>query len=313
MGSRAAVSPCHCCDVDSSVQPIPLLPILMTHKLLTLTFLAIIYAVSATRLFIPWADKTRPLVQALFFRVFHNPGEKAIAAPNGRLFYKQDVRYLIEPVDLAEPSTAIRDFREQLALRGIRLIVVPIPVKPNTRTNPQIGDITLLPLLQNHYLAYDTHWTCEGAQIAAKAVADLLPELRGARNYEVKFVTIERKGDIVRMMDSPTLERFFPPETVPCQQVQDYVDDPNSPILVLGDSFLRIYQTDTPKSAGFIAHLARELRQTLTSIVNDGGASTLVRQELARKSQLLRNKKVVIWEFVERDLRFGTEGWQRVK
>jgi len=27
---------------------------------------------------------------------------------------------------------------------------------------------------------------------------------------------------------------------------------------------------------------------------------------------LLCNKKVVVWEFVERDLRFGTEGWQVV-
>ena len=51
----------------------------------------------------------------------------------------------------------------------------------------------------------------------------------------------------------------------------------------------------------------------LTTIVNDGGASTLVRQELARKSHLLGGKKVVIWEFVERDFRFGTDGWQRVR
>jgi hypothetical protein len=284
----------------------------MTHKLFTLFFLAIIYTFSVTRLFVPWADKTRPLVQSLLFRVFHNPGEKAIVAPNGRLLYKQDVRYLIEPVDLDEPRAAIRDFREQLALRGIRLIVVPIPVKPNTGASCGIGDINLRPLLENRYLAYDTHWTCEGAQIAAKAVADLLPELRGAKTYEVRPVTIERKGDIVRMLDSPALERFFPPETVPCQQVQGYVDDPDSPILVLGDSFLRIYQTDTPRSAGFIAHLARELKMPLTSIVNDGGASTLVRQELSRKPHLLQNKKVVIWEFVERDLRFGTDGWQRV-
>ena len=67
----------------------------MTHKLLTLSFLAVIYTVSSTRFFIPWADKTRPLVQSLLFRVFDNPGEKAILTPDGRLFYKQDVRYLI--------------------------------------------------------------------------------------------------------------------------------------------------------------------------------------------------------------------------
>ena len=37
-----------------------------------------------------------------------------------------------------------------------------------------------------------------------------------------------------------------------------YHDDPVASVLVLGDSFLRIYQTDEPKAAGFIAHLARQ-------------------------------------------------------
>jgi len=80
----------------------------------------------------------------------------------------------------------------------------------------------------------------------------------------------------------------------------------------LGDSFLRIYQSDQPGSAGFIAHLAVEFGFDLASIVSDGGASTLVRQQLYRKPALLAGKKVVIWEFVERDIRFGTEGWQDV-
>ena len=62
-----------------------------------------------------------------------------------------------------------------------------------------------------------------------------------------------------------------------------YQDDPDAEILVLGDSFLRIYQQDEPGAAGFIAHLAQELQQPLTSLVNDGGASTLVRQELYRR------------------------------
>ena len=79
---------------------------------------------------------------------------------------------------------------------------------------------------------------------------------------------------------------------------------------MLGDSFLRIYEHDEPHSGGFVAHLAYHLGFGLTSIVNDGGASTLVRQQLARRPDLLEGKKVVIWEFVERDIRFGTEGWQ---
>jgi hypothetical protein len=40
--------------------------------------------------------------------------------------------------------------------------------------------------------------------------------------------------------------------------------------------------------------------------------STLVRQDLFRRPELLQDKKVVIWEFVERDIRFGAEGWQLV-
>lgn len=81
-------------------------------------------------------------------------------------------------------------------------------------------------------------------------------------------------------------------------------------MLVLGDSFLRIYERDEPGAAGFIAHLAKELQQPLSSIVNDGGASTLVRQELARRPKVLTGKTLVIWEFVERDIGYGTEGWQ---
>ena len=93
---------------------------------------------------------------------------------------------------------------------------------------------------------------------------------------------------------------------------QPYQDDPHSEVLVLGDSFCRIYSQDEPGTAGFVEHLAYELGTAVASIVNDGGASTLVRQQLSRNPNLFANKKVVVWQFVERDIRFGTEGWQIV-
>ena len=85
-----------------------------------------------------------------------------------------------------------------------------------------------------------------------------------------------------------------------------------SEILILGDSFSRIYQTDSPVNAGWIAHFAKNMNRPVASIVSDGGASTLVREKLARKSSVLKGKKLLIWEFVERDLRFGAEGWKNV-
>ena len=85
-----------------------------------------------------------------------------------------------------------------------------------------------------------------------------------------------------------------------------------SEILILGDSFSRIYQTDSPVNAGWIAHFAKNMNRSVASIVSDGGASTLVREKLARKASVLKGKKLLIWEFVERDLRFGAEGWKDV-
>ena len=86
-----------------------------------------------------------------------------------------------------------------------------------------------------------------------------------------------------------------------------------SKILILGDSFSRIYQTDAPVNAGWIAHFARNISRPVSSIVSDGGASTLVREKLARKAGVLKGKKLLIWEFVERDLRFGAEGWKTIE
>ena len=173
------------------------------------------------------------------------------------------------------------------------------------------------------YLRRDTHWSGEAAAMAAASVASRLKSLGwvtgGARPYQERRLLVKRSSDIARMTRAPLIEAQFPVEDVACDQVVEaatgapYRDDPAAPVLVLGDSFLRMYQTDDPGSAGFIAHLARNLRNPVASIVNDGGASTLVRQELVRRPQLLKGKQVVVWEFVERDIRFGMEGWQIVQ
>ena len=172
------------------------------------------------------------------------------------------------------------------------------------------------------YLAQDTHWSPSGMRLAARAVAEKIRELDCVEElgveYDLKHVRVQRRGDVPAMMQVPAIDKRIPREEVDCTQVvlrdsgQAYVDDPQSEVLVLGDSFLRIYEQDAPGSGGFVAHLAYELGTPVASLVNDGGASTLVRQSLATKPRLLEGKRVVVWEFVERDVRFGLEGWQRV-
>jgi SGNH hydrolase-like domain, acetyltransferase AlgX len=311
------------------------------------------------------ARALRPWFQFAQFAWLLDGGERALIGRDGWLFYKPGFDDMVArgsgPNTAAnDPVSTIVGFRDQLAARGIHLLVVPAPNKESvypdllTRRIPS-GQGVISPATQDvltrlrsagvecvdlfrvfaaarangvaHeraplYLARDSHWSPAGLALAVEAVARRLVERGwvkpGATEYEQKPVRVGRLGDVLRMLQVPRVERGAVPENVGCVQVvrhdnaQPYQDDPNSSILVLGDSFLRIYQQDEPGSAGFIAHLAKELKQPLASLVNDGGASTLVRQELYRRPALLTNKQVVIWEFVERDLRLGTEGWQRV-
>ena len=111
------------------------------------------------------------------------------------------------------------------------------------------------------------------------------------------------------LADSAAVQEAFAYDTVRTPFKDDFR---KAQILILGDSFSRIYQTDSPVNAGWIAHFAKEMGRPVASIVSDGGASTLVREKLARKAGVLKGKKLLIWEFVERDLRFGAEGWKEV-
>lgn len=173
------------------------------------------------------------------------------------------------------------------------------------------------------YLRDDTHWTPAGMEAAA---AEVLRTLRShpawiaapdslRRRYGSATVSLERFGDIAEMTKVPRRREIFSTERVEARQIRDssngspYRDDLNSPVLWLGDSFSRIYQTDAPRGAGIIAQVALGLGFPLASIVNDGGASTVVRRQLLRRPDLLHGKKVVVWAFVERDVRFGEKGW----
>jgi hypothetical protein len=301
----------------------------------------------------------RPWMQAAQFLTLREAGEKLLVGRNGWLFYQPGVGFLTQrpkPRDSTprDALAAVVHFRDQLASRGIRLIVMPAPNKESiypemltrsasppgriigeeTRSflaqceNAGVQVVDLFALYRDArptdtiplYLAQDSHWSPAGMELAAAAVADRILARgwlsRGNVRYNCRPAPVKRVGDIVRMLRSPEIEKRIGLETAACTQILGrdsgalYTDDPASDVLVLGDSFLRIYQQDEPGSAGFVAHLARALGRPLASIINDGGASTLVRQELFRRPQLLAQAKVVVWEFVERDLRLGTEGWQ---
>ncbi len=313
-----------------------------------------------------WASaQLRPWVQYAQLEWFRDGGRKALVGRDGWLFYRPGFDATVgRPESLPgqsgveDPLPAILAFRDELAARGIALVLMPAPNKESiypdqltrrakpgqvilslsTRqllTRLEAAKVECIDLFKVYadarqsgpagtplYLVQDSHWSAAGVQLAARQTAARLLEhgwvKRGQTDYAQRPAPVSRIGDVIQMLQAPPFELRCAPETVPCLQVvrerdrQPYRDDPDSELLVLGDSFLRIYEQDEPGSAGFIAHLAKELKQPVTSLVSDGGASTLVRQELHRRVSLLKHKKVVLWEFVERDLLLGAEGWQLI-
>jgi hypothetical protein len=360
-------------------------------------------------------QKLRPAVQRLLFATLHDTGAKGVLGRDHWLFYRPDLRYMVEPnrLETDNPASkwapvatrptqrqsvvrAIARFRDQLNERGIALVVVPVPGKPSvypdqlTRRKAARPDqcqsptIELLKALDQEgiatvnlfavfrqarldqatngplYLARDTHWTPLGARLAAGAVAARLRALgrapAAAKEFRTQTVPVRRWGDVLEMMQIPGLREAFAVEEVACEQVLDPVrglllpassDRPGAyraagqgaSVLVLGDSFCRIYQyaepaslgevpaapgasaTKTedrgskrllPGSAGFISHLALALKAPVDAIYSDGGASTDVRRKLSTNPEMLEGKRVVVWEFVERDVALGAQGWEDV-
>lgn len=215
-----------------------------------------------------------------------------------------------------------------------------------------------LPEGKAYYLARDTHWTPEGAKRAAHEVARRINELAWLparkRQYQTKQVEIKRYGDILGMLQIAGIRDAFPAEPVQSEQVFSRAFGPMIPssagrpgsfmnpmqlasILVLGDSYCRIYQLREPASlgdmresdetarngkgqtrklipgsAGFVSHLALALQTPIDFIISDGGASTDVRRKLSTDAEILEGKNLIVWEFTERDIRLGAKGWHDV-
>ena len=54
------------------------------------------------------------------------------------------------------------------------------------------------------------------------------------------------------------------------------------------------------------------MKSPVDAIVSDGGAATDVRRKLSTNPEILEGKRVVVWEFVERDIALGAQGWEEV-
>ena len=285
------------------------------------------------------------------------------------LFYRADVDSVIGPPFLdplrmkhrlqtngvqPDPIKAIVDFRNQLAARGIDLVLLPAPVKPSIEGEmlggPNASRAGTGPALPNSsfnefkarlerekvrvfdpalflvgrrrneplYLDTDTHWRPETMEFVAQQLADFLklPAAAGSTLPSIVEREIAGRGDVAAMLKLPRADKFFPPEKVTIRQVFAgnalWRPSKEADVLLLGDSFANIFSLEAMgwgESAGFAEHLSVALRRPIDCILRNSDASFATREilgnELARGRDRLAGKKLVIWEFAERELSFG--------
>jgi alginate O-acetyltransferase complex protein AlgJ len=213
-----------------------------------------------------------PRMQYLLTVVLGAGNEQVYLGHDPWLFYRADVDHVIgppflDPVRLKhrlqtgrvqpDPIKAIVDFRNQLAARGIDLVVVPVSVKPSVegemlamshanRTeasaalpNPSFNEFKArlerekvrvfdpTPFLMEQgkntalYLETDTHWRPETMEIAAERLADFLqlPPPAASTSPSIVEKEIVARGDIAAMLKLTAAERFFPAQKVTIRQV----------------------------------------------------------------------------------------------
>ena len=172
------------------------------------------------------------------------------------------------------------------------------------------------------YLMTDTHWRPEAGELVAARLRDFLTRhahLPAAppAGYVSEQVEVTNLGDIARLLDLPEWQARYSAERVQLRQIRTadnalWRPSPSADILLLGDSFSNVYslaEMGWGESAGLAAQLSFLLQRPVDAILQnaDGAFATreLLARELANGRDRLAGKRLVIFQFAERELAVG--------
>jgi len=207
-------------------------------------------------------------------------------------------------------NPAFRKLLASLANQGVEVFdLLPTLLHEKPAAGPE--------LLFQHQ---DTHWTDRGLRLTADLLAARVKKYpwyqelaKQKRSYELRETSFTRFGDLQSRLPEAEQNKYKP-ETLVAHQVlsggKPYDDDPDSPVVLLGDSFTGVYELTDAEHAGVSAHIARGIGYPLDLVMSYGGGPN-VRQKLMRRGvQALATKKLVIWMMTARDLYNYWEDWE---
>jgi len=252
------------------------------------------------------------------------PDRDIIYETEGWLFYRPHLDALKNDKLNHRAIDEIVSMQEKLSQKGIKLIVLPVPLKAQVHSKKLIGseilsgkykkyidalaknnidhiDLSELLKFEGSYLKTDTHWSPQAVDKVAKALRKKLNVLSLERslNLREKLNLLVGWGNLSKSLT----------ESVSIQQVKNeqelmHVASGEGEVLILGDSFSNIYSVKSlgwSTGAGLAVKLSYQLQHPVDKIaVDNGGASgsrKLLMEELASGYDRLKNKKCVIWEF----------------
>ncbi|HKP04889.1 MAG TPA: hypothetical protein VJU77_16165 [Chthoniobacterales bacterium] len=214
-----------------------------------------------------------------------------------------------------DPAPTLHRFYEELRAAGVDVLDLSALFIQNR--DHQRGPV---------FCKTDSHWSGIGCVLAAQAIAEKVRGKFGktetAKQYTAEWKDADREGDLASLVGRDG--RKSPPEKIAVQSVSEkgtgaaVQDDPNSPLLLLGDSHTLVYHDREflPVRAGLVDQLALQLGFAPDLIGTSGSGATPVRINLYRRSVkdagYLSKKKVVVWCFAAREFTEATEGWAKV-
>jgi len=180
------------------------------------------------------------------------------------------------------------------------------------------------------YLRHDTHWRPETMCAVAERIAARVRSLSGGDDasgrqdergrYRAMSRTVDGAGDTLAMLSLPSDHRIVEPvridAIVDARTGEPWSSDRTADVLLLGDSFTRVFSDERlghGSGAGLAEQLAFALDRTIDVIAMAGGGALQPREALAQRPEGVRGKRVVVWEFTERELAAGPARWKPVE
>ncbi len=273
-------------------------------------------------------------------------------------FLSSELRHMQIPNDASAAAfEAIVKYRDELQALGVDLLVVPVPAKAaiyperlvagasvdsvrslaafyKSLAEKKVDVLDLETAFRDAkksapetllYCATDSHWSPQGAELAARLVAARFKERKDLFEFQLRDLIklkpsdIEFHGDLLTDPEKSTL----PKEKLPLTragsaanpngtEVSALDSDTNAPLLVMGDSHCQVFRAGGAMHAtcgGFIDHLGVDLSLPVEEVSTQASGGDGPRVEIARRTvrepEFWAKKKIVVWLFSARELTAG--------